>query len=90
MPASAAYPLDVTSQERQSMVWLAGLVDAARRANGRLEIRDQAGAIVATVIAHDLPKRPQDMPRALRPKQKLSKRQRTAAKRSKLASPPPS
>ncbi len=68
------------------MTWLAGLVEAARqRPGGRLEIRDESGAVVAEVIAHELPKRPKDMPRALRPKQKLSKRQRDAVKREKLA-----
>lgn len=56
---------------------------AQQEANRRFDIRDQTGAIVATVIAHDLPTRPKDMPRHLRPKEKLSKRQRDAAKREK-------
>lgn len=58
---------------------------ARQQPGGKLEFRDQTGAVVMTVQAHDLARRPKDMPRHLRPKQKLSKRQRTAAKRSKLA-----
>lgn len=42
------------------------------------------GARVATLTLHDLPTRPKDMPRAMRPKRKLSKRQRDAAKREKV------
>jgi len=60
------------------------LVEAARREpNGRIDLRDPTGAVVATVQAHALPKRPKDMPRHLRPKMKLSKRERDAAKRMK-------
>lgn len=50
----------------------------------RLPIRDAIGRVVATVEFHDAPTRPQDMPRHLRPKRQLSKRQRDQAKRQKL------
>jgi hypothetical protein len=64
---------------------LGALVNTAReQPGGKLDLRDESGAIVATVQAHELPKRPKDMPRHLRPKEKLSKRQRDAAKRKKL------
>lgn len=86
MPASVAtMALHDSYEHQRALTWLAGLVEAARQApNGQLEIRDQTGAVVATLQAHDLAKRPKDMPRALRPKQKLSKRQRAAVKRDKL------
>lgn len=72
------------------VTWLAGLIQGARQQpGGRLDIRDHTGAIVAHVQAYDAVRRPRDMPRALRPKHKLSKRQRSAAKRAKLAPPPP-
>jgi len=47
-------------------------------------IRNPDGTQIATLVLHDLPKRPRDMPRAYRPKQKLSKRQRAAAKHKKV------
>lgn len=66
-------------------LWLEQLVDIARGHPARkLEIRDLSGAVIATLQVHDIPKRPKDMPRALRPKQKLSRRQRTQAKLEKL------
>lgn len=73
----------------RAQAWLDQLVEYARgQMGGRLEIRDAAtGAVVATLQTHETPKRPQDMPRHLRPKEKLSKRQRDAAKREKLAVP---
>jgi len=62
------------------------LVGMARWApGGALPIQDPSGRTVATLQFHDVPARPQDMPRHLRPKQKLSKRERDAAKREKLA-----
>jgi hypothetical protein len=70
---------------QQHAEWLQTMVATARQQpDGRLDITDQTGAVIATVQAHDLPRRPKDMPRALRPKRKLSKRQRAAARRSKL------
>lgn len=68
----------------QHQAWLGGLIEAARRRpEGRLDITDGSGAVVATVQAHSLARRPKDMPRALRPKQKLSMRQRRAARLAK-------
>lgn len=52
----------------------------------RLPIQDgSTGTIAAYVVVNERPVRPIDMPRALRPKLKLSKRQRVAAKHEKLA-----
>jgi hypothetical protein len=69
---------------QQESAFLGGLILMARQQpGGKLELRDQTGAVVATVQAHDQAKRPKDLPRALRPKAKLSKRQRGAARRSK-------
>jgi hypothetical protein len=62
------------------------MIESAKLSDGALPILDsRTGAQVATFTVHDLPKRPKDMPRHLRPKMKLSKRQRVAAKRAKLA-----
>lgn len=62
------------------------LVETARlQPDRKYQIRDQSGAVVATVEAHITPTRPKDMPRHLRPKRLLSKRQRVAARREKLA-----
>ena len=74
----------MTPEEQQQFI--AFLVDHARQQpGGRFDLRDaRTHAVVATIQAHDLPKRPQDMPRALRPKQQLSKRARDAAKAQKL------
>lgn len=59
------------------------IASAHQQPDGVLKITDQAGAVVAEVRAFDLAKRPQDMPRAMRPKHKLSMRQRAAARRSR-------
>jgi hypothetical protein len=68
----------------QELAVLNALVETARRQpNGRLFLRGRQGETIAVVEAHSLPTRPQDMPRSLRPKLKLSKRQRTAAKYAK-------
>lgn len=61
------------------------ITGAREQPDGQMPIHDQSGATVATITAHQLPKRPQDMPRALRPKLKLSKRQRDTAKHEKRA-----
>ncbi|MGH2877083.1 MAG: hypothetical protein ACRDLV_12605 [Solirubrobacteraceae bacterium] len=77
-----------TSQEAEQLKseLITALIDGARQLpDRRLPIRDQTGRVVATVDAHDAATRPKDMPRHLRPKRKLSKRQRIAARRDKLA-----
>lgn len=64
---------------------LALLIGSARNLpDHELPITDEAGATVATLRFHELPRRPRDMPRALRPKQRLSYRQRRQAKQEKL------
>lgn len=64
------------------------LIAAARQQPDRkFQIRDESGAVIATFMVHDTPVRPKDMPRHLRPKFRLSKRQRDAVKREKLAIP---
>ncbi len=76
-------PLAAYSNQ-QAIQMVTDLVVAARARGGSFDIQDGAtGAVVATVVAHDLPTRPKDMPRRLRPKQRLSKRQRTQAKHAK-------
>jgi hypothetical protein len=62
------------------------LIELARRQGpDGLWIHDRdTGAVIATLIAHRLPTRPKDMPRHLRPKKKLSKRQRDRTKRARL------
>lgn len=71
------------AQQQQAQL-LGGIVQLAlREPGGALQIKDERGAIVATLQAHGLPTRPRDMPRHLRPKGKLSKRERVAARRSK-------
>jgi hypothetical protein len=58
---------------------------ARQQPNGRMDIRDENGVAVAYVQTVEADKRrPKDMPRAERPKLKLSKRERVAAKREKL------
>lgn len=58
-----------------------GLIGMAQsRPGNRLDLRNEQGVVIATLQVHDVPVRPKDMPRALRPKRKLSKRQRVAAK----------
>jgi hypothetical protein len=70
--------------QQQAIEMISDLVKAAQQQGGKFDVRDmQTGAVVATVTAYDTPTRPKDMPRALRPKQKLSKRQRVAARRDK-------
>lgn len=60
---------------------LGHLIDAAKTQPGnRLDIKADSGAVVATLQAHDLPVRPQDMPRHLRPKARLSRRQQARAR----------
>lgn len=76
----------MTGPGEQHALWLGGLVEAAAaQPDGCLVIREGAGGhVVATVQAHRTAVRPKDMPRRLRPKRKLSKRQRDAAKRARL------
>lgn len=62
------------------------MVETARRHPDRaVQITDTTGAVVGEFRVFDLPKRPVDMPRRLRPKARLSKRQRDLVKREKLA-----
>jgi hypothetical protein len=72
--------------ELEANRFLGRLIEAARaQPGGVMQITDGAGAVVAEVRTFKTAPRPQDMPRHLRPKLKLSKRQRTAAKHEKLA-----
>lgn len=76
----------VTQEQQQWLV--ATLIQAARdQPNRTIEFHDEQGAVIASFTVHELPKRPKDMPRHLRPKRKLSKRQRIAAKREKVLVP---
>ena len=60
------------------------MIGTARDLGGTMPIQDHAGATIATLQVHDVARRPVDMPRHLRPKPRLSKRERDAAKREKL------
>lgn len=63
-----------------------GLLDFTRQVGGQVDVIDERRVVVMTITA--LPdaarKRPQDMPRAQRPKVKLSRRQQVKARRAKL------
>jgi hypothetical protein len=74
----------LTMQQQSEFIGL--MVETARRHPDRaVQITDTTGAVVGEFRLLDLPKRPKDMPRRLRPKERLSKRQRAQAKREKLA-----
>lgn len=70
--------------DQQQGLFLGALIGGARQQpGGVMKITDQTGAVVAEVRTFDVAKRPKDMPRALRPKVRLSMRQRSAARRAK-------
>lgn len=74
--------MTMTADEQRLLLFR--LIQTAReQIDGTLHLTDESGAVVADVVAYDLPKRPKDMPRRFRPKQKLSKRQRVAARVAK-------
>jgi hypothetical protein len=63
------------------------LVDQARwHGRNRIELRATDGRLVGHIELYDhaIETRPKDLPRRLRPKERLSKRQRDKAKREKL------
>lgn len=83
MDVAGAY---ITQRQHEQFVQMLYLLieDGRRRGLNQIPIRDSSGAQIAVLTLHMLPKRPEDMPRALRPKQKLSKRQRDSAKHKRL------
>lgn len=73
----------LTFQQQSEFIKL--LIETARRdPNHSVQVMDATGAVAGEFRVFDLPKRPVDMPRHLRPKPRLSKRQRDQAKREKM------
>lgn len=64
---------------------IVALIRSAQQSPDRKQrFLDQHGNVIAVLEVLAEPERPRKLPRALRPKQRLSKRQRDVAKREKL------
>lgn len=77
--------VDITQRSAETFMRVVQALIANGHETGIWEypVRNTDGTVVATLTLHRLPTRPKDMPRAHRPKRRLSKRQQIAARKEK-------